>query len=548
MRNEETNIVLKKPHATNKAMTIAQAVLLNDWNSWKQVRSLWLELIIDGLMKDYDSKQKLSVIFAQNYQEIVEDYYCDDQERESSIMSLSVQIFTVPSLAHHLIEKCDAMSKMLRGNVYNALFYFAPQILISGFITLLSENKDESGALDFNAWVVEERSEFQRGLMSLYDLTYLLSVVPGPERWTDALRTNFRNGAVKVLEVLSMMQGMDQMKRQTGQHVEMEDNGWKLTYELQHHFGEVVRLVTAWAVSDKSVMLQLVDETLKLITLKHPSEALKEKSKYLAFLGPPKIYELIDFDVTLEKISLNVPLHRFLISLLIESPRHGLETSLSQRINNSVSSLQLLEPVLQTVVAVAQISIGMWKRNGSSAESQAFLYNSKKYCPGLKDSDLMMMQMVAAMSDDVDTLLVTILARFKLTKWASGDIENEPKARSADFIEHCNGLADQWLGLMIALTAERFIPGIGVGVDQRAALRQEVIQLLCTEHLPHSKIVKHFPEKKNEKELYDVLREIATLKASTKDVGKKVYHLKEGFEEKYNMFHYGYTREQQTQA
>ena len=413
---------------------------------------------------------------------------------------------------------------------------------------MLSENKDESGALDFNAWVVEERSEFQRGLMSLYDLTYLLSVVPDPERWTDALRTNFRNGAVKVLEVLSMMQGMDQMKRQTGQHVEMEDNGWKLTYELQHHFGEVVRLVTSWAVSDKSVMLQLVDETLKLITLKHPSEALKEKSKYLAFLGPPKIYELIDFDVTLEKISLNVPLHRFLISLLIESPRHGLETSLSQRINNSVSSLQLLEPVLQTVVAVAQISIGMWKRNGSSAESQAFLYNSKKYCPGLKDSDLMMMQMVAAMSDDVDTLLVTILARFKLTKWASGDIENEPKARSADFIEHCNGLADQWLGLMIALTAERFIPGIGVGVDQRAALRQEVIQLLCTEHLPHSKIVKHFPEKKNEKELDDVLKEIATLKASTKDVGKKVYHLKEGFEEKYNMFHYGYTREQQTQA
>ena len=123
MRNEETNIVLKKPHATNKAMTIAQAVLLNDWNSWKQVRSLWLELIIDGLMKDYDSKQKLSVIFAQNYQEIVEDYYCDDQERESSIMSLSVQIFTVPSLAHHLIEKCDAMSKMLRGKVYNALSF-----------------------------------------------------------------------------------------------------------------------------------------------------------------------------------------------------------------------------------------------------------------------------------------------------------------------------------------------------------------------------------------------------------------------------------------
>ena len=78
---------------------------------------MWLELMIDGLMKDYETKRQLAVIFTENYQEILEDYYCDDQEKESSIMSLSVQIFTVPSLAHHLLEKCDAMSKMLQGTV-----------------------------------------------------------------------------------------------------------------------------------------------------------------------------------------------------------------------------------------------------------------------------------------------------------------------------------------------------------------------------------------------------------------------------------------------
>ena len=37
MKSQQTNIMLKKPHATNKAMTISQAVLLNDFNSWKQV-------------------------------------------------------------------------------------------------------------------------------------------------------------------------------------------------------------------------------------------------------------------------------------------------------------------------------------------------------------------------------------------------------------------------------------------------------------------------------------------------------------------------------
>ena len=73
--------------------------------------------MIDGLMKDYETKRQLAVIFTENYQEILEDYYCDDQEKESSIMAISVQIFTVPSLAHHVLEKCDAMSKMLQGTM-----------------------------------------------------------------------------------------------------------------------------------------------------------------------------------------------------------------------------------------------------------------------------------------------------------------------------------------------------------------------------------------------------------------------------------------------
>ena len=233
-----------------------------------KVRSLWLELMIDGLMKDYDTKRELAVIFTDNYQDILEDYYCDDQEKESSIMTISVQIFTVPSLAHHVLEKCDAMSRML-----------------SGFLRLLNEAKDETGGFDLNSWLTEENNELRRALSSLNDLTYLLGVVPASHLWSDKLRTNFRSGTNRVLEVLSLIQGSDQMKRQTGQHVEMEDNGWKMTYELQSHFGDVVRLLSSWAVEDRTLMVQLIEETLRLINLKHSPEALKEKSKYLAFLG-----------------------------------------------------------------------------------------------------------------------------------------------------------------------------------------------------------------------------------------------------------------------
>ena len=79
------------------------------------------------------------------------------------------------------------------------------------------------------------------------------------------------------------------------------------------------------------------------------------------------------------------------------------------------------------MVAASQISVGMWRRNGSTADSQvrpyrgdidndkhclqAFLYHSKKYCPGIREADLLLLQMVAALCDDVDTFLVSTLAK-----------------------------------------------------------------------------------------------------------------------------------------
>ena len=353
-----------------EASTMCQAVLLNEFNCWKQVgllqrrlnihfnlnlqvRNLWLSLLIGGLMKDYENKRQLSVIFTSNYPDIVEDYIRDNQERDASIMSLSVQIFTVPSLALHLMEQCDAMAKLMQG-----------------FLGLLEGNKEEEEMLNLAPWQHDEKSEFQRGLTSLYDLTYLLAVVPRPDQWNSRLRTSFKAGAGKVLEVLAMMQGMDRMKRPVGQHVEIEDSGWKQTYELQSNFGDIVKLTIQWAVADKTVLVYMIEETLKLITLRHKPSEMKEISKHLAFLGPPKSYTVIEHDVSKQFISLHVPLHRFLVNLLVAAPRHGLEMTLKQRIENSVPLGQLLEPVLRTVVAASQISVGMWSWNGSTADSQ----------------------------------------------------------------------------------------------------------------------------------------------------------------------------------
>jgi len=162
------------------------------------------------------------------------------------------------------------------------------------------------------------------------------------------------------------------MKRQVGQHVEMEDVVWKVTYELQSYFGDIVRLIVNWAISDRAVLLHLIYETLKLITEKNDPSITKDMSKHLAFLGPPRVFNVIDFDVSKQSISLHVPLHRFLTNLVVEVQKFDLVSNLKQRIEGSISLEHLVEPVLHVIVAVAQINVGMWRRNGVMVESQAF--------------------------------------------------------------------------------------------------------------------------------------------------------------------------------
>jgi len=521
------NLVCRRPdmHTEHKKNLhpLAEALLLNDSNTWKKARNLWTSLMIEGLMKDYDSKKQLASLFTTNYPSIMHSYIMDDQERESSIMTLSVQIFTVPSLTLHLMEHCDALSRMLQG-----------------FINLLQESMEEEGVLVLQH---EEKDEFQRGLNSLYDITYLLNVVPGPDQWTDGLRQSFISGVARVLNILKMMQGMDSMKRQVGQHIELEDSMWKLTFELQSYLGDILRLIVNWAASDGNVLKQVIHATLDCIVEKNKMmPEVKEVSKHLAFLGAPQVYTVLDYDVAKEMVSLHTPLHRLLASFLVELPRHDSNavTTCRKRIEDMLPLSRMVEPVLQVSAVVAQINTGMWRRNGSQAENQAFLYMHKKYCPGVREADLQLLQLTLALTNEVDTFLVSLLARFKLTKWATGDLDSEAAVRAEEFVEHCNGLAEQWLALLIAMTGERTVPGVGEGVTPLAALRREAIQVLSVEPLSHSNLVKKFPERKElEREVEQVVREVAELKTVG---GSRLYHLRAGLEAEYCMFYPGYSR------
>jgi len=53
-------------------------------------------------------------VFTRNYAELMKEFINDDHDHAFSVTSLSVQIFTVPTIAHYLIEHHDLLFTIIR--------------------------------------------------------------------------------------------------------------------------------------------------------------------------------------------------------------------------------------------------------------------------------------------------------------------------------------------------------------------------------------------------------------------------------------------------
>ncbi len=80
---------------------------------WKLARSQMHRLLISGMLKENDSKRRFACEFAKSYGHMMKDFMQDDHDHSFSITSLSVQLFTVPSLSHHLVAEEDVMAILL---------------------------------------------------------------------------------------------------------------------------------------------------------------------------------------------------------------------------------------------------------------------------------------------------------------------------------------------------------------------------------------------------------------------------------------------------
>ncbi|XP_055371504.1 E3 ubiquitin-protein ligase UBR1 [Condylostylus longicornis] len=496
-------------------------ILEYDCKLWKTARSCWHRLLISGMLMEYENKKILAIEFSRHYATIFQDFILDDHDHSFSIVSLSVQLFTVPTIAHYLMANEGVFHKLLH------TFYWE----------CIEKNVEEK-TLKL-ARNTANMNKFKRASFMLYDLKYILSFKP--DIWTPDIREGFLEGVKVLLKLLHVMQGMDAITRQTGQHMDYEPE-WESAFNLHIKLASVISLVLEWLSADQESLVKAYGMIMKLL-LENKfiiSEAVYEEQKVAGHAA-----QCIMYDVASKNVSIHLPLSRFFSGLYLLLGQYGLNfdnvTASAKR-----TPEEIMEPILCAQTMIAQVHSGMWRRNGYSLLHQLYFYRNVRCRLEMLDRDIAGLQIGAALIES-NQYLIHILNKFGLIAWAQPEFEpNDTNTNDDDFIRLLN-MIDEFLELLIVIIGERYVPGIA-NVTEDDRTKKEIIQQLCIKKYSHSELNRQLPDSNNETVLEDVIDSIAIFQKPTNPETKGVYKLKEEFYEDYNMFFYHYTKEEKSRS
>lgn len=489
----------------------------NDSRMWKAARTAWHRLLIATTLMDYSTKRAMAILFTKNYGSILKDFIKDDHDHTFSISSLSVQLYTTPTLAHHLIAKHDALF-----------------VVMNTFISECNRRcNQQTGRLEFDRAHIP--IPFKRAQFILYDVKYLLSSVP--TTFDDDLRKGFMHGMSLMLNLLVMMQGMDSVVRQVGQHMEYEPE-WESAFNLHVKLAHSITLSLEWCAAEKTLATALYRMALRKF-----SETYTPSPKVYYELGNQSA-SVIPYDVSTKPVSIHRPLSRYIAGLHLLLHNHGLSyhsKEFDRQDKPKPTPVELIEPVLQTMAMIGQVHAGMWRRNGFALINQLYFYQNVKCRAEMLDRDIVMLQIGASLIES-NEFIIHVMNKFNLLDWARPDYEQ--RSLEDDNLRHTISMLEEFLGLLITIYGARYVPGVGEVTNEDRTMK-EIIQMLCVKPMPHSELNRCLPEDQlHETGLEAVIHKVADFIKPTGGNNRGVYKLKPHLYDEYDTFFYHYTREE----
>ncbi|TPX46254.1 hypothetical protein SeLEV6574_g03322 [Synchytrium endobioticum] len=568
-------------------------VLLYDVKMWKSLRKILHELLIATLIVSGDEyKRAFAERFAACYTKLVENAITIDREVELSVIYLSVQLFTVPTVARHLALGTTVISDMLlflyilfrastgRDKVSRQRLHQVQCDIIDEALT--SQSIFPPSILPANSYTLKHSRTYAQ---VMHDISYLLS--------TKAVRMELFQSTPPVIElsrflkVFALGQGIDPQTRAIAQHVEFEADDWVNAFNLSLKFSQLLPYVAGcFAPFDRTITSSLeqglAQTTVMILSPSTQSwEADGVKWSLVDNEGSAP-YIIPRYQVSTRPVSLHHPLHWFL-SLLIaylptsskysgsslfdiltrsfpppDDPCYSVLVGFDTVMVSKMEVLSLLyEEPLRTIAMLTQIQAGLWIRNGYMLRAQAYHYEELELREDGHDQDILLLQ-TALVTLGADRFLMQALHRFELWEWL---IVRQNTVLPTGFDRTKLGaITEGFLRMLIILLTERALCCLGLGqVAVEYEIRREMIHHLAAaaSGLPHSAVIARIPDRLTDphqlndgmyaapgKSVDDILAEVANFKYPGGVTDQGMYELKSQYYDLIDPWFWHYNREQ----
>ncbi|KAI9352885.1 hypothetical protein BDR26DRAFT_832361 [Obelidium mucronatum] len=332
---------------------------------WKSLRVALKGLYIESLIiSGEEYKRAMALRFTYTYPIIANSYLIQDREYLLSMMNFTVQLFTVPSIAEHLITNTSVVHCLF--STLKAFFLSDHYEVIFPYSSLLKSIRRANRLIrpTYTKLTFELHGDrvYQKQKYShiFSDMKFFFAAPP--------IRMNlFRNGDLSefagFLDLCRVMQGMYPQKRHIRTHIEYESQAWTNSFYLGANLSRVLEHIgDAFAPTsrrllkqDLQALIRAIKLTLKVLDDWCAQEQLQEFQEWDAavnermlsahraghtFIPPIRSLDgfipisfcqltpsqrVLDFKSLGRVLSLHCPLHWVLGKLLACLPQYGVE-------------------------------------------------------------------------------------------------------------------------------------------------------------------------------------------------------------------------------
>ncbi|CAD5207002.1 unnamed protein product [Bursaphelenchus okinawaensis] len=486
----DTNLI--SPSCSHKSPCVR--FMLMDRKLWKQARISIHQIFMTSLLMDFKHKKNFGRLFIQHFSDIYNDYVDDDHEYKFSIVAMTVQVFTIPTIARHLIKEDNALSIILEYQ--------------SNFLKQYVKTSHRGlPVLDFTN--NSTPTVLERALIAMSDVSYLLSSVPKPEEWDEDMSEAFLRGATEFMRLIRNFQHMDEVKRQYSEH-QATDAEWETAFSSWYRIQEALHDIIRWSVVNEEVHINLLTRCIQEIL--HQAEKMTEFQEKRRLVKVNDLEAMsIEFDVSKEPISIWQPLWRYCAALFTAPPE-----------------------IIKNVVCDDDPSHPDFNTPKVTDNAMAAVTDPNKFLIRM-----------------LDRFSLVRFATFGFEDMGlSQSLENTPSTPAASFDDLSKitvTLAEEFFQILIYVVMERYQKGVGK-VNVEETLKREIIHLLSMGPCPFSHIERFLQGNESyvKLSLDEIVREVGDFRRPGQSTG--VFALKPSLRTQYNAFFWHYSRVNISQA